>query len=83
MTPDVQAAAERVAAFLDAWEDPAQGRGAISTLRSEGLRLTALDLRRVLAAIDPAGQPIAHVPTQAGLDYLAVRQRQNPHGAKQ
>lgn len=58
MTPDVQVAAERVAAFLDAWEDPAEGRGAISTLRSEGLRLTPLDLRLVLAALDPADVPI-------------------------
>lgn len=57
MTPETQAAAERVARFLDAWEDPDQGRGAISTLRTEGLRLTPLDLRLVLAALDPAEQP--------------------------
>jgi len=54
LTPDVQAAAERVRAFLAAFEDPAHPRGAISTLRSEGLRLTAADLRTVLAALDPA-----------------------------
>lgn len=83
MTPDVQAAAERVRAFLDAWEDPAQGRGAISTLRSEGLRLTALDLRMLLAALDPAEQPIDHIPTQAGIDYLAIRRQQHPRGAQQ
>lgn len=42
-------AADRVTAFLDAFADPAHPQGAISTLRSEGLRLTVTDLREVLA----------------------------------
>lgn len=42
-------ARQRVTAFLDALEDSAHPHGAISTLRSEGLRLTVADLRAVLA----------------------------------
>jgi hypothetical protein len=36
------------------------------------------DLRLLLAALDPAEQPIEHVPTEAGLDYLALRREQHP-----
>lgn len=54
MTPDVHAALGRVIAFLDAFEDDAtHPEGAINTLRTEGLRLTAVDLRTLLNVIDP------------------------------
>lgn len=53
MTPETHAALGRVTAFLDAWEDHSAQLGAISTLRSEGLRLTAADLRVLLAAAEP------------------------------
>lgn len=53
MTPDVHAALGRVIAFLDAFEDEAYPQGAISTLRSEGLRLEAKDLRTLLDVVDP------------------------------
>jgi uncharacterized protein YhaN len=44
----VDQAAERVAAFLEAFADDDHTQGAISTLRSEGLRLTVADLRTAL-----------------------------------
>lgn len=147
MTPETHAALGRVIAFLDAFEDEAHPQGAISTLRTEGLRLTAPDLRTLLDVIDPtpttewgvhfrfdqvdnivpyasekhardfagsgghtlvhrfavrrpddvsdwiegepaapdatrhappADEPIGHIPTQAGLDYLKMRREQNP-----
>lgn len=51
MTQTAPDAAARVATFLDAFEDPAHPQGAISTLRTEGLRLTVADLRAVLAEV--------------------------------
>jgi hypothetical protein len=39
---------ERIRAFLEAFADPEHPQGAISTLRSEGLRLTVDDLAQLL-----------------------------------
>lgn len=85
MTPDVQAAADRVHAFLDTWERIA-GHPAADVLMTltalepptGTVRLTRSDLRTLLAALDPAEQPIRHIPTKAGLNYLEIRRRQNP-----
>lgn len=35
------------------------------------------------AALDPANEPIGHIPTQRGLDYLANRRQQHPSGGDQ
>lgn len=46
-------ATARVAAFLDAFEDPAHPyHGTINTLRSEGLTLMVADLRAVLGELE-------------------------------
>lgn len=45
----------------------------------------AKNARAVLEAhwlpTDPADQPIGHIPTKAGLDYLALRRQQHPRQA--
>jgi len=80
LTPDVQAAAERVRAFLAAFEDSAHPQGAISTLRSEGLRLTAADLRELLADRDNLAAAIERTTTKmrdyASQDVRSVNVRQ-------
>lgn len=85
MTPDVQAAADRVTAWL-----AHETRIASDFARQAAVVLTfddheqpfptlhASDLRLLLAALDPAEQPIDRVPTKAGLDYLAIRHEQHP-----
>ena len=74
MTPDVQAAAER----LRKWTN------FLSDLLPDGTPQLAEvpvgDLRIVLAALDPAETPTDHIPTRKGLDYLAIRQEQHPKG---
>lgn len=84
MTPETQAAAERVRAYLDAHEYVLGDLDQIAecgTHEHTWAPLTVTDLRVLLAALDPAEQPIPLVPTQHALDYLAIRRQQNPKTA--
>lgn len=84
MTPDVQAAAERLRDFARGWAASAGAPPADLPLLSVQLRPTVWahftlgDLATVLTALDPAEQPIGHIPTKAGLNYLEIRRQQNP-----
>jgi hypothetical protein len=84
MTPELRDAAARVRAYLDAWDANSGHKPTIAaTSDYYGRKPTALaaaDLRLLLAALDPAEQPIHHIPTKAGLNYLNIRRQQHPHG---
>lgn len=56
MTPDVQAAADRVRAYLDAWKRgaPNSDLGRVAALIGTRYQLMEDDLRLLLAALDPA-----------------------------
>jgi hypothetical protein len=81
---DVEAVTTRIAAFVDAWE-AMNYTNVIRKFYDEAVEphvLTTDDLRTLLAAIDPAEQPIGHIPTEKGtkavLDYRALRRQQHP-----
>ncbi|MBS2962607.1 hypothetical protein KGA66_06080 [Actinocrinis puniceicyclus] len=76
-------AADHLRAFLDAWNERHTTRDQVLVQTEPGSAdmLTSDDLRALLAAADPDEQPIAHVPTKAGLDYLALRKQQHPKEA--
>jgi hypothetical protein len=86
VTPELQAAIDRVSAYLDA---VARNHPNVAEIDMEIAHtddpnqwlerpLMAADLRTILAALDPAEQPIDRIPTPAGLDYLANRRQQHP-----
>lgn len=77
MTPQIRAAADELRDFLkQADTDGIYDHTPV--LDITGYQLTFGQLRTLLAALDPAEQPIPHIPTKAGLNYLATRRRQNP-----
>jgi hypothetical protein len=78
VTPDLQAARDRVAAFLTQRTPELHDRVAYAGAGRDAAVLFASDLRALLAASDPAEQPIDHVPTQRALDYLRDRRQQHP-----
>lgn len=61
MIPDVQAAAQRVSAYLHAWDANSGHKPTIATTTDyhghNETTLAAADLRLLLAALDPAEQP--------------------------
>ena len=82
MTPETHAALGRVIEFLDAFEDPAHPQGAISTLRTEGLRLTAEDLRILLDVVDPTPTiewGYRHRRATGEFDDVAYAEKQSRH----
>lgn len=90
MTPDVQAAVERVREYLEARRVMnailrQEDTGTLDSCRNVSLRLA--DLRTLLAALDPAEQPIDHVPTEQGRAtvnaYRAHRTQQPPRGGEE
>jgi hypothetical protein len=95
MTPELRAAYDRITAFIamrDTYaanmppgapplpdEIAMQINDWHSSVPIERARLLDSDLRTLLAALDPAEQPIPHIPTDTGRSYLANRRRQHPH----
>ena len=86
MTFEAHPAVQRARTFADAWtattnEDPDAIIATVHVGRRTWAHLTLGDLRALLAVADPDEQPIGHVPTKAGLNYLATRREQHPNKA--
>jgi tetrahydromethanopterin S-methyltransferase subunit B len=72
VTPETQAAIDRVSATLDRYN----GEEFTATLSEMDEFME--DVRALVAALDPAEQPIDHIPTPRGINYLAMRREQQP-----